>query len=119
LPFSCILDTSISLRRPPDYVPTEGARFEIHIEKGRGILGKDAIPFEAKLETEKGIPVWTIREIDDVNKSLVAAMLDNGLTVRDIADETGLSKSVVGRLKKAIEGEEGTRPSDPREGGDE
>jgi uncharacterized protein YerC len=46
-------------------------------------------------------------------------MLDNGLTVRDIADETGLSKSVVGRLKKAIEGEKGTKPSDPREGGDE
>jgi putative DNA primase/helicase len=31
-----ILDTSISLRRPADYAGVEGARFEIHIEKGRG-----------------------------------------------------------------------------------
>src|SRR5207302_1725194 len=34
-----VLDTSISLRRPSDYKATEGARFEIHIEKGRGIYG--------------------------------------------------------------------------------
>ena len=25
-----VLDTSISLRRPSDYLPTEGARFEVH-----------------------------------------------------------------------------------------
>ena len=43
-----ILDTSISLRRPTDYIPTEGARFEVHIEKGRGIHGNDAKPFEAQ-----------------------------------------------------------------------
>ena len=94
-----ILDTSISLRRPADYVATEGARFEVHIEKGRGIHGEDAKPFEAKLE---GCG-WRMRDIEDVNRARVAALLDDGLTVRDIADETGLSKSVVGRLKKAIE----------------
>jgi putative DNA primase/helicase len=44
-----------------------------------------------------------MRDIEDVNRARVAALLDDGLTVRDIADETGLSKSVVGRLKKAIE----------------
>ena len=39
-----VLDTSISLRRPADYAPTEGARFEVHIEKGRGIHGEHATP---------------------------------------------------------------------------
>ena len=28
-------DTSVSLRRPSDYMPTEGARFEVHFEKAR------------------------------------------------------------------------------------
>ncbi len=30
-----LLDTSISLRRPADYSPAEGARFEVHVAKGR------------------------------------------------------------------------------------
>jgi len=33
----------------------------------------------------------------------VKALLDDGLTVREIADETGIPRSTVGRLKKAIE----------------
>jgi putative DNA primase/helicase len=51
--------------------------------------------------------VWTTRAIEDVNHARVAALLDDDLSVRDIAEETGLSKSVVGRLKKAIEAEKG------------
>ena len=42
-----LLDTSISLQRPLDYSPTQGARFEVHIEKSRVILGEAAAPFEA------------------------------------------------------------------------
>ena len=48
-----ILDTVISLRRPDDYSPADGARFEIHFEKSRGFMGEDAEPFEARL-TESG-----------------------------------------------------------------
>lgn len=100
-----VLDTSISLRRPSDYVPSEGARFEIHLEKARGIHGDRAKPFEAKLEIRDGANLWTIREIEDVNLSRVKALLDDEMSIRDIADETGLSKSTVHRLKKQIEAE--------------
>lgn len=103
-----VLDTSISLRHPSDYRPEEGARFEIHIEKGRGIFGDDAKPFEAKLmmiATSDGAELqWTTKEIDDVNRARVAALLEDGLTVRDIENETGISKSAVQRLKAKIEG---------------
>ena len=44
-----VLDTVMSLRRPPDYSPTQGARFEVHFEKARGFYGPDAEPFEAQL----------------------------------------------------------------------
>jgi hypothetical protein len=98
-----VLDTSISLRRPSDYLPTEGARFEVHFEKARGIHGERAKPFEAKLEIRDGAMLWTIREIEDVNLARVKALLDDELSIRDIADETGLSKSTVHRLKKQIE----------------
>jgi hypothetical protein len=100
-----VLDVSLSLRRPSDYVPTEGARFELHFEKARGIHGERAKPFEARLEIRDGASLWTIREIEDVNLSRVKALLDDEMSIRDIADETGLSKSTVHRLKKQIEAE--------------
>jgi putative DNA primase/helicase len=108
-----VLDTSISLRRPSDYVPPEGARFEVHFEKARGIHGDRAKPFEARLEIRDGAMLWTISEIEDVNRARVKALLDDGMSIRDIADETGISKSAVHRLKKQIEGGIGTDMGQP------
>ena len=97
-----VLDTSIALKRPKDYVPTEGARFEVHIEKGRGVYGDDAKPFEARLEVRYGAAHWTMREIEDADLARVAALVDDGLSIRDIAAETGISRSKVGRLRKRV-----------------
>jgi hypothetical protein len=98
-----VLDTSISLRHPADYSPVEGARFEVHLEKARGVHGDDARPFEAKLDVREGRAIWATRELEDANRARVQALVDDGLSVRDIADETGISKSTVQRIKKAIE----------------
>ncbi len=98
-----VLDTSISLRHPADYSPVDGARFEVHLEKARGVHGEAAKPFEARLETRDGRAIWTTRELEDANRARVEALLDDGLSVREIADETGIPKSTVHRLKKAIE----------------
>ncbi|MBW2470952.1 MAG: hypothetical protein JRE18_02625 [Deltaproteobacteria bacterium] len=43
-----VLDTVINLRQPGDYTPDQGAVFEVHFEKARGIYGDDTKPFEAK-----------------------------------------------------------------------
>jgi putative DNA primase/helicase len=102
-----VLDTSISLRRPADYSPTDGARFEVHLEKARGVYGEAAKPFEARLEVRDGAAVWTTREVEDANRARVHALLDDGLSVRDIADETGIPKSTVHRIKKALQAAEG------------
>jgi AAA domain-containing protein/helix-turn-helix resolvase-like protein len=101
-----VLDTSLSLRRPSDYQTPQGARFEVHFGKARGIYGDRAKPFEAQFEIRDGAALWTIREIEDVNLARVKALLDDGLTVREIADETGIARSTVGRLKKQIEATE-------------
>ena len=53
------LDTVIALRRPADYSPEQGARFEVHIEKARTFAGEGALPFEAAVEpfvTDAGLP---------------------------------------------------------------
>ncbi len=102
-----LLDTSISLRRPSDYSPAEGARFEVHVAKGRGLRGAPALPFEAMLAIEADEAIWTVKPIEDVERIRVAALLADGLSIRDIAEETGISKSTVHRLKKKIEQDTG------------
>jgi hypothetical protein len=98
-----LLDTSISLRRPSDYSPAEGARFEVHVAKGRGLRGRPALPFEAMLETRADQATWTVKAIEDVESARVKALLADGLSIRDIAEETGIARSTVHRLKKKLE----------------
>ena len=47
-----ILDTVIRLDRPKDYRSEQGARFEVHLTKARGISAR---PEQAELQVEIGI----------------------------------------------------------------
>ena len=98
-----VLDTVIALKRPHDYRQEEGARFEVHLEKARGICGDDAKPFEATLEAQGSALVWRCRDMEDVRLAQVRALLAEGMTVREIAEETDIPKSTVQRLKKKLE----------------
>jgi putative DNA primase/helicase len=97
-----VLDTVINLRRPSDYEPTEGARFEVHIEKGRGMTGDAMKPFEAKFEVRDNAAIWTMREIEDVKLAEVKMLVEDGLSVRDIADMIGVSKTSAHRLVRRV-----------------
>ena len=90
-----ILDTVICLRRPADYDPEQGARFEVHYEKARGLYGPAAAPFEAKLTMENGSPVWTCTDIEVAVTERVAEFLQEGLSQRTIAKELGVSLGTV------------------------
>jgi putative DNA primase/helicase len=99
-----VLDTVIALRRPADYLPDQGARFEVHFEKHRGFHGADAECFEARYEERDGAAVWTRIAIADVEIKRVADAIRDGMSIRDAATELGLTKSRVERLRaKAIE----------------
>jgi putative DNA primase/helicase len=92
-----VLDSVISLRRPPDYQASEGARFEVHFTKHRGFFGLDAESFEARLIGT----IWQTCEIlRDDSLQTVTALHEQGFSVRDIANRTGLSKSAVDRKLK-------------------
>lgn len=100
-----IMDTVISLRRPREYSMAEGARFEVHLTKARGILGDDAKPFEANLITEGNALHWQVRELEDVELDELKRLLREGYSIRDCAEEMGKSKGAIQRLKKKLEGE--------------
>lgn len=88
-----IMDTVISLRRPREYSMAEGARFEVHLTKARGIVGDDARPFEANLITEGNALHWRIRELEDVELAELKRLLAEGYSIRDCAEEMGKSKA--------------------------
>lgn len=100
-----ILDTVISLKRPPDYESGQGAKFEVHFEKGRDLHGTDAEPFEAALVTDhQGHQSWSIAKLADSTYDRVVALANEGLSQVDIAVELAINKSNVSRhLKKARE----------------
>jgi hypothetical protein len=99
-----LLDLVIALKRPTDYDPSEGARFEVHYEKARGFLGDDVAPFEAALCSDaQGNPVWTTRPLEDTTQDRIKELLDLGLTKADVARELNVAKSTVSRAAKRIE----------------
>ncbi len=101
-----VLDTVIALKRPVDYVPADGARFEIHLEKARGAFGEATDPFEAAMQpAEHGRAAWVWEPLKGVILKKAAALMAEGITVRDAADELGLSRSAVGRLYKRAKAE--------------
>ena len=99
-----ILDTVITLRKPDNYDPREGARFEVHYEKARGFFGGEAAPFEASLKEQSGRFLWQTRALEECQLEKVLDLKKEGLTQREIALETGLSPATINRrLKEAKE----------------
>jgi putative DNA primase/helicase len=97
-----ILDTVIGLRRPAEYTPDQGAVFEVHLEKARGLFGDEAQPFEAKLEDREGMAVWTTQPLTEATHDKVVRLAEEGLQQKEIAEELELNKSTVSRhLKRA------------------
>jgi putative DNA primase/helicase len=103
------LDTVIALRRPEDYSPEQGARFEIHFEKLRNrVDAAGAIAFEARLETlvvngQRRIR-WSSSDLKPPMLNRAAELFGEGLTVREVAATLRISKSEAGRLRiRAIE----------------
>ncbi len=96
-----VLDTVIQLRRPKDYEPEDGARFEVHFTKHRGFTGEDAAPVEAKLTTDGlGRARWEVINLGDKLTEEIRELNVEGLSLRDIAKRLGISKGKVERRLK-------------------
>ncbi len=93
-----VLDTVIRLAHPKDYEPSQGVRFEVSFTKARGFGGDDAQPFEARLVDGCR---WEIRDIEkDILPDKVRTLANAGLTMREIAEETGKGLGTICRLCK-------------------
>jgi AAA domain-containing protein len=98
------LDTVIALRRPGNYSPDQGCRFEIHFEKLRNRVDPGAAaPFEGSLETVLAagheVARWTDQDLVPPILKRAAELFEDGLTVREVAAALKISKSEAGRLR--------------------
>jgi len=96
------LDISISLKRPKDYHPEDGARFICRFEKAR-IQQKDLhliSDVEFKLDTDlEGKAVWTYANLKQENKVRVLKLFDEGMPAKDIGEMIGISKGRISQIR--------------------
>ncbi len=78
------LDTVIALRRPADYSPEQGARFEIHIEKARSMVGDEATVEPFTTETGKSGVRGVARDLKPSVFEQAAILFQEGKSVRQV-----------------------------------
>ena len=111
-----VLDVVIKLKRPVDYEPTQGACFEVEIEKGRHLMGEDAESFEARLTTDPktGLQEWIYKTVTQSTFDRVVDLANEGLSQIEIAKELEINKSNVNRHWKRGEAEGLISKTDPK-----
>lgn len=97
-----VMDSVIALRPKKDRVPEDGALFEVHLEKARGIAGNALEPFEAALVATDDAFHWTTRSLDREELTKITQFHAEGMSVREIAKSIGISKSKVQRLIESL-----------------
>jgi hypothetical protein len=102
------LSCNLKLRTASDYTPEDGLRVEARLTKLRR-RGKDGRfeprwvqPFEIVLRVEAGTATFSTRPMLDLLKKKAVEMLIAGMRENDVAQETGLSRFVIYRLKQRI-----------------
>ncbi len=100
-----LLDTVLALRPPADYEPQKAARFEIQVEKSRGLCA-DFTPIEAELTgVGDGGVKWTYRPVEETLAQRIAKMAEDGMSKKEIAEELKVNRSTVYRALARTRGE--------------
>ncbi len=93
------LDVVIALRRPGDWRPADGARFEIHFEKARRLRGEALDPVLAQLKPDAaGAARWQwASAVGPFDRAV--ALLKQGLAAEAVAKVLGVSRATAYRLR--------------------
>jgi len=102
------LEITISLKHPKGYRIDQGARFEVHFEKARGIVGGDAKPFALQMIKKETEIAWEYRPLSpekkvaelDPKQQKIISLSEQGKSLSAIAEETNTPRSTVQRIIK-------------------
>lgn len=100
------LDVSISLRKPSDYNPTQGAKFNVEFTKARNILGDSVESFSFQIVADDSLSGelrWETGNCVKPRGNLemnIVRMLDQGKLNKEIAEQVECTPSNVSQVKK-------------------
>ena len=100
-----VMDVVIQLKRPDDFILGEDdTRITVKYTKSRHLDAKDVQDIEATLLKEDGILKWTYQAGDMAQTRALEMLKDGDLSMSEIAEELGVSKSTIHRWKKKANG---------------
>ena len=96
-----VMTQVLRLERPQDYRPEEGARFEIHFVKARGVIGDAARPVEVWLTSgPDGSLKWSYQDLEGSKQKRARQMYEEGLKPTDVMEELDVSRATAFRWQK-------------------
>jgi hypothetical protein len=105
------LSSNLRLRSSMDWTPEEGLKVEARLDKLRR-RGKDGRfdarwvqPFEISLRVEDGAATFSIRPMLELLRKKAVEMLLAGMRENDVAQETGLNRFQIYRIKQKLKSE--------------
>jgi hypothetical protein len=93
-----VLDTVISLRRPIEYNPADGAKFELHFEKARNLTGDEAQPLDVHLHSDENGIRWEYAPAEAGIIDRIESLIADDAGRSEIQDELGLSRFQLARM---------------------
>jgi hypothetical protein len=95
------MDLIMALRRPRDWRPADGARFELHLEKTRHLTGPGLVPIEAQLRTgPDGIAQWHWHRGASAALRRAAPLFQQGMSAEAVGKAIGVSARTAYRLQR-------------------
>jgi putative DNA primase/helicase len=95
------MDLVLALRRPTDWRPADGARFELRLEKARLQAGDALAPIEAQLRTgADGLAHWQWHRGDSAVLCRATSLLQQGMSAEAVAKAIGVSARTGYRLQR-------------------
>ena len=95
------MDVVIALRRPHDWQPADGARFELRLEKTRHQSGAGLAPVEAQLRTgPDGRAKWQWHRGGSAALRRAAPLLQQGMSAEAVGKAIGVSPRTAYRLQR-------------------
>jgi putative DNA primase/helicase len=95
------MDVIMALRRPRDWRPSDGARFELRLEKTRHQSGAAVVPIEAQLRTgPDGRAEWHWHRGGSAALRRAIPLLQQGMSAEAVGKEIGVSPRTAYRLQR-------------------
>ena len=95
------MDVVMALRRPRDWQPADGARFELRLEKARDRTGAALAPLEAQLRTgPDGRARWHWHRGGSADLRRATPLLQQGMSAEAVARAIGVSPRTAYRLQR-------------------